>query len=201
MARQKGAVDRDVDLHLIEALFTTVTNVDFDPTTLTAVAQKTVQMRDRAEAALREGQRRPLPGGYPRGRRHLDAAGRLPSSAVAAGTQTRRQRPQHRPRRQLGAEHPALRLQGDGRLRRPLPHPRAKTTAIYGFLHKALAATLDKSKGLMDFVQLAMECGKTNIDCMGLLNEAHKEHYQPPTPTQVSIGTRPARRSSSPATT
>jgi len=27
-AREKGAVDRDVDIHMIEALFSTVTNVD-----------------------------------------------------------------------------------------------------------------------------------------------------------------------------
>ncbi len=62
--------------------------------------------------------------------------------------------------------------------------------AVYGFLHKAMAATLDKGKGLMDFVNLAMECGKVNIQCTGLLNEAHSERFEAPTPTKVSIGTR-----------
>ncbi|MEJ2698364.1 MAG: hydroxylamine reductase, partial [Desulfuromonadales bacterium] len=65
MARQKGAVDRDIDVHMIEAMFSTVTNVDFDPNTLTAVAQKTAQMRDRAQQVFETANGGPFQGDVP----------------------------------------------------------------------------------------------------------------------------------------
>ena len=61
---------------------------------------------------------------------------------------------------------------------------------VFAFFHSALAATTDTSKGLMDFVGIAMECGKLNIKVMGMLNEGHVEHYGHPVPTKVQLGTR-----------
>ena len=69
LARQSGKIDREIDVHMIEALFTTVTNVDFDPENLAQVARKTVAMRDQArklyEQAAGGGQ-----GASPAGRGH-----------------------------------------------------------------------------------------------------------------------------------
>jgi hydroxylamine reductase len=48
-ARQKGAIDRNIDVFMIEALFSTVTNVDFDPENLTKVAGQVSAMRDKAQ--------------------------------------------------------------------------------------------------------------------------------------------------------
>ena len=61
---------------------------------------------------------------------------------------------------------------------------------IYAFTHKALAATLDHSLGLMDFVGLAMECGRINLVTMELLNKAHTDSYGHPVPTPVQLGTK-----------
>ena len=61
---------------------------------------------------------------------------------------------------------------------------------VFAFFHSALAATTDTSKGLMDFVGLAMECGKLNIKVMEMLNTGHVEHYGHPVPTKVQLGTR-----------
>ena len=47
-ARQLGAKDHDVDVFVIEALFTTVTNVNFDPARVAIVIRRGAQMRDRA---------------------------------------------------------------------------------------------------------------------------------------------------------
>ena len=58
-ARQLGARDRDVDVFVIEALFTTVTNVDFDPRRVAELVRKGAAVRDRAKqdvrGCLREG--------------------------------------------------------------------------------------------------------------------------------------------------
>ena len=47
-ARQKGAIDPDVDALVAENLFSTVTNVDFDPDRLASLVRQTAEMRDRA---------------------------------------------------------------------------------------------------------------------------------------------------------
>ncbi len=61
---------------------------------------------------------------------------------------------------------------------------------IFGFIHKAMAATLDRNKGLMDFVNLCMECGTVNLKTQQALYEGHAEHYGHPQPTKVNIGNR-----------
>ena len=66
----------------------------------------------------------------------------------------------------------------------------SKDEEIFAFLHRALAATADKSLGLMDYVQLAMECGRLNLKTMELLSQAHTERFGHPVPTRVNLGTK-----------
>jgi len=47
LARKIGIKDNEVDLHTKEALFTTVTNVDFDPERLEKVIYKTYEMKEK----------------------------------------------------------------------------------------------------------------------------------------------------------
>ncbi|HHD56375.1 MAG TPA: hydroxylamine reductase, partial [Desulfobulbaceae bacterium] len=45
-ARKKGIVDEDMDRFLMEAVFSTLTNVDFDPERFIPMINKAVQLRD-----------------------------------------------------------------------------------------------------------------------------------------------------------
>ena len=45
-ARMKGITDNEVDVFTCEALFSTLTNVDFDPVRVTALIHKAVELRD-----------------------------------------------------------------------------------------------------------------------------------------------------------
>ncbi len=49
-ARKFGVSDREIDVFVIEALFSTVTNVDFDPERLQKLLYKAAELRDRAKA-------------------------------------------------------------------------------------------------------------------------------------------------------
>ena len=49
-AAELGARDRDVDVFVIESLFTTLTNVNFDPARFTALIGKATAVRERARA-------------------------------------------------------------------------------------------------------------------------------------------------------
>jgi len=189
LAREKGAIDRDIDVHMTEALFTTVTNVDFDPESCAAVAQKTVAMRDQARALFEKANGGPHSGEIP-------AA--ADSWTLPAGLKEMVE---------LGRQHGVRSFNSDpdiNSVQNILLYGCKGMAAyadhahilgrdddeIYGFMHKALAAIAESKLGLMDYVQLCMECGQTNIKTMGLLNDAHKANYQTPTPTPVNIGTR-----------
>ena len=188
-ARAKGAVDPAIDLHLIEALFTTVTNVDFDADSCAAVAQKTVQMRDAARALFEKANGGPFAGQVP------EAAGNW---AMPAGREAQVALGKAKGVKSFNSDPDVnsaqnILLYGCKGMAAYADHAHIlgkDDPAIYAFLHKALAAIAESKGSLMDFVGLCMECGKTNIDCMGLLNSAHKEHYQTPTPTPVNIGAK-----------
>ncbi len=188
-ARRKGGIDHGIDVHLIEALFSTVTNVDFDPGSLAKVVQKTVQMRDKAKGLFEKANGGPYQGEIP------EPAGNwsLPSDR---GEMVK-----------LGRQHGVKTFNSDpdvNSVQNMLLYGCKGMSAyadhahilgkdddeIYGFIHKALAAIAENKLGLMDFVNLCMECGQVNIKCTGLLNQGHIERYQAPTPTPVSIGAK-----------
>jgi hydroxylamine reductase len=188
-ARQKGAIDRNIDVFMIEALFSTVTNVDFDPENLTRVARQVSAMRDKAQQLFEKASGGPFAGQVPEAARPWSPPA-TPAQAEAEGRKHPVKDPSIDP--DVHSVQQIL-IYGCKGMAAYADHAHIlgrDDNAIYGFIHKAMAATLDRSKGLMDFVGLAMECGKMNIQCTGLLNEAHVQRFQPPTPTPVSIGTR-----------
>jgi hydroxylamine reductase len=60
---------------------------------------------------------------------------------------------------------------------------------IYAFLFKGLAA-LDQDKTADELVALVMECGNTAVKTMALLDKANTETYGSPEVTKVNIGVR-----------
>lgn len=58
------------------------------------------------------------------------------------------------------------------------------------FIRKALAATLDDSLSVDELVALTLETGKYGVDVMALLDEANTSTYGNPEMTEVNIGVR-----------
>lgn len=65
-----------------------------------------------------------------------------------------------------------------------------KDEKVFDFIHQGLAAPLDKSLGINDFIGLAMKCGEINIRAMELLDAGHTETYGHPVPTKVPLGVK-----------
>ena len=63
-----------------------------------------------------------------------------------------------------------------------------KDDKVIEFIQQALAAPLDKSLGVNDYVGLAMKCGEINIRAMELLDAGNTEKYGHPVPTKVPLG-------------
>ncbi|MBE6065743.1 hydroxylamine reductase [Clostridium cochlearium] len=61
---------------------------------------------------------------------------------------------------------------------------------IHGFMHKALAATLDDTLTVDDLVALTLETGKYGVEGMALLDKANTQTYGNPEITKVNIGVR-----------
>lgn len=62
--------------------------------------------------------------------------------------------------------------------------------AVFAFMEKALAATLDDKLSGEELVALVMECGKYGVDVMALLDKANTSTYGNPEITKVNIGVR-----------
>ncbi len=182
-ARQAGKKDPEVDRFMIEGLFTTVTNVDFDPEDIARALRKAASIQNRARNLAG-----PVDASIPEAatwQPAADTAG-LAAQGESRGIRSRNIDPDVKSVQEIllygmkgyaaYADH-ALIL---GR----------ENDEIYAFTHKALSATLDESLGLMDFVNLALECGRINLVTMELLNQANTDAYGHPVPTPVQLGTK-----------
>ena len=62
--------------------------------------------------------------------------------------------------------------------------------AVVDFVMKGLAATTDDGLSADDLVGLVLECGRNGVDVMALLDKANTDAYGHPEPTEVRIGVR-----------
>jgi len=65
-----------------------------------------------------------------------------------------------------------------------------KDAGVFSFIEQALAAPLDKTLGNNDFLGLALKCGEINIRAMELLDAGNTEAYGHPVPTTVPLGAK-----------
>jgi len=63
-----------------------------------------------------------------------------------------------------------------------------KDNNVFDFINEGLAAPLDKSLGVNEFLSLVFKCGEINIRAMELLDSGNTENFGHPTPTKVSLG-------------
>ena len=190
-AREQDARDAAIDRFVVEGLFTTVTNVDFDAGHIEKIIRKSVIVRDQAKTLYEQAC---LAKGVSPAAVTAPHASWVPAADLAGLVRQ-------------GEEHglSTLHVNDDIRSVIEILLLGLKGMAAYmdhalilgksdeevlAFFHKALAATTDANLGLMDFVGLSMECGKHNITTMGILNQGHVENYGHPVPTPVQLGTR-----------
>ncbi|MCM2356795.1 MAG: hydroxylamine reductase [Geobacteraceae bacterium] len=191
-AREFGASDEVADLFMFEGLFTTVTNVDFDPVQIAGKLRKCYDMKEKVKA-MYESAYREKTGGHAPQITAGPAAWVIADDLEGLVQQGREHgvKSQHSDPDILSAiEVVVYGLKGMAAYADHAFTLGKTDEEVFAFYHKTLAATTDTAKGLMDFVNLAMECGKMNIKVMGMLNEGHVERFGHPVPTQVRLGTR-----------
>ncbi|BCG48127.1 Hydroxylamine reductase [Citrifermentans bremense] len=191
-ARALDARNTVADMFLIEGLFTTVTNVDFDPVQLAGKLRRCYDLKEQVKA-LYEGAWREKQGGTPAAITDGPAAWVIADTLeglVAQGETCGVKSLHSDPDILSSIEIIIYGLKGMAAYANHACILGKTDEEVFAFFHSALAATTDPNKGLMDFVGIAMECGKLNIKVMGMLNEGHVERYGHPVPTKVQLGTR-----------
>ena len=180
-ARKAGISDPDVNKYTCEAIFSTLTNVDFDPDRFVALIKKGVELRDQLKskvgsADLGQGPVTFTPAGDKAGMvAQGETVGVMADESLNADIRSLRE----------------LLTYGFKGLAAYADHARIlgqEDEAVYAFLHEGMAATLDNSLGVEELVGLNMKCGEVNLRAMELLDAGNTGTYGHPVPTSVPLG-------------
>ncbi len=184
-ARALGASDREIDLFVVEALFTTVTNVNFDPQEFRAaqLRDKARDMYIRASAAsgtasgkAKEGaQAAPDLGGPARFAPADDLAGLVKQGEEASATWAARSSAVG-PDAAGVADLALFGLKGMAAYADHAQILGVEDAEVYGFFHEA-----------MDLLAMSLRVGEVNIKVMSMLDQANTTAYGNPTPTRVRV--------------
>jgi len=185
-----GVTDEGADEFVNGALFTTVTNVDFDAEHLADLVRRgasvKAELRARVESA---GGAVPTDDPAVTFEPAADLAG-LIAQGEAVGIFSDHARDEDVQALQQTAVYGLKGIAAYADHARVLGHT---DPAVYAFEHELLAALSDRSLGLDDWVALALKTGEVNLRVMGLLDAANTGAYGHPVPTEVPLGHRPGK--------
>ena len=181
LARESGKIDHDVDMFIIKALFTTVTNVNFDEERLVGVLQKAGEIITKAcelsGSIILEGPASWRPG--------ADIA-ELHAQAAEVGIQARKD--------SQGDTITGLQelivygLKGTAAYADHAAILGQEDDSVYAFFHEALSfLTTEDAKSVDSLLPMVLKCGEVNLRVMELLDTANTGVYGHPEPTQVRI--------------
>ncbi len=181
-ARKSDKKDPEIDRFIIEALFITVTNVNFDEEVVESWIHKAEAVMDKAAALAGLSRDGAIPAVAWSAKGKETAA--LLFEAQTHGIQGFNENEDITSLEQLltyglkglaaYAEHAAVLGVTD--------------ESIFSFIPEAFAAILRSDITVDELVALNMKCGEVNITCMAILNQGHKDTYGTPEPTSVATG-------------
>ena len=185
--REKGVRDRETNLFTVKALFSTLTNVSFDPDDFVKLIRQSVTLRENLKKKVKAaGGKVDFPDG-PATFKPAETLDGLVKQGEAVGVQS-----------DPSIDPDILSLQqiliyGIKGVAAYADHAQIlghEDDAVYAFIQGALAVTTKKGLGLNDWVGWVLKCGETNRRAMELLDAGHTEVFGHPVPTKVSLGSK-----------
>ncbi len=185
--RKLGLHDDYVNKFTCEAIFSTLTNVDFDPERIVQLINEGVSLRDSLKekvvaaggnADLTEG-----PATFTPGATMEDMVIQGEKVGIKSDSD-------------INPDILSLRellIYGVKGVAAYADHARIlgqEDDIIYAFIHEAMAATLNKDLGADDFVGLVLKCGEINLRAMEILDAGNTGTYGHPVPTSVPLGVK-----------
>jgi len=171
-------VDEKTGVFAAEALFATLTNVNFDPQAIIAYLQKTQQLQQQLQAQLKS------------------STATMPLESTMEGSVAQGKRVGIKADTTIDLDLHSLQwlltygLKGVAAYAYHAYLLGKRDDTVFNFIYQGLAAPLDKSLGVNDFVGLVFKCGEINIRAMELLDAGNTERYGHPVPTKVPLGAK-----------
>ncbi len=179
-------IDRATNVFTVEALFSTLTNVDFDPARFVELINKCVVLRDTLkDKVIAAGGKVSFPGGTAtvpeKALEGLVKQGEAVSLDAKQGEDPDIRSLQHTLLFGLKgvaayADHAQILGQEDQK--------------VYNFVYDALNALLTANMPLADWLATVLKCGEINLRAMELLDAANTGTYGHPVPTPVPLGAK-----------
>jgi len=188
-ARQLGVKDREVDVFAIEALFSTVTNVNFDPERLRDLLNKAAELRDKAKSLYEDACRKTggtlvtLTG----------PAAWMPASDLDALIRQGEEVSIQKRKENQGDDITGIQelivygLKGAAAYADHAQMLGKEDESVYALFHKTLNFLTKDSPSIDELLATALKVGELNLKVMELLDAAHTSTYGNPIPTRVRI--------------
>jgi len=183
--RKVGVTDRDVNIFTVQAAFSTLTNVDFDPDRFKNLIHEAAEKRDQLKAKVKAA------GGN--ADLHDEPAKFNPQSTLEGlvkqgETVGLKSYPGDNPDI-LSLKHTVLfGIKGVSAYADHAQILGEEDDNVYAYIHEGLAAIQRDDLSLDDWVGLALKCGEAALKAMELLDAGNTGIYGHPVPTQVPLG-------------
>jgi hydroxylamine reductase len=203
-AREHGLNDEKTDRFMLDALFATVTNVNFSADDFRDMINDAFSIRDQIKDKLVQNNIDPVEG------RDISLTDQIKSKILHKNTIDESSSPDIAtvtPQNLDNNENIGVLATKDEDVRslRELLTYGIKGMAAYAhhahvlgnsddeifkFMEKGLLATVDDNLSADDLTNLVLECGSMGVKTMSILDEAHTSNYGNPEPTEINLGVR-----------
>ncbi len=182
--RKAGIRDPEIDHFACEAIFSTLTNVDFDPSRFAELIHQTVKFRDELKAKVTAAGE----AGFPEGPANFTPGSTLTDLVAQGETVGVKSDPDIDPDILSLRELLIYGLKGVAAYADHAKILGKTDDRIFDFIHEAMAASLNTDLGADDLVGLVLKCGEINLVAMEILDAANTGTYGHPVPTSVPLG-------------
>ena len=169
----------DVNYEVLNSLFMTITNANFDPVSIKKQIMRMIAIRNDLKKSVS------APGLHDAATFSTFSADSFADKSATVGVL----RTEEEDIRSL-REMITYGLKGMAAYTEHARNIGKENFEIYAFIYKALAATLDDSLSAEDLVALTLETGEHGVMAMALLDEANTSKYGNPEITKVDLGVR-----------
>ncbi len=193
LAYSLGVRNKETEDFLRKGLFTTVTNVSFDPESLARMIQESAKIKNGIKSEFLNSYRQKTGKEF---REELPAAAGWAPAADLNGLLQQAELAGLKADPTINEDVQSLReilLYGLKGMAAYADHAAIlgkEDQEVSAFFYKGLTALDDAKLTINELISLIMEFGKANLRCMQILDEAHTERFGHPEPTGVSLGVK-----------
>jgi hydroxylamine reductase len=185
--RKVGVNEKTANVFTVQALFSTLTNVDFDPDRFVKFIHRATEIREDLKKKIQAA------GGnvnFAEGPA-IFKPGKNLNELIAQGEKVGlKSDPAINPDI-LALQHTLLfGLKGVAAYADHAQILGQEDDKVYSFIQEGLTATLKKDLRLDDWIKLVLKCGEINLRTMELLDAGNTGTYGHPVPTKVPLGTK-----------